>query len=443
MILSFALKFKYIVHTMSDEAIFFHESTSWPDNDEGPDMPVYEYQALDAQGKKRKGIVEADGLTQARSRLRASGLYPVSFKESRAKKSGGESWLSFSLFNNVSAEEIFVVTRQLATLLGAGIPVDAALSSLSEQTGNAAMKKVLGQIKTEVNEGKTLAQAMGSHGKVFSPIFVNMVRAGEESGSLGVVLDRLADFSEKQQDLRGKVKAALYYPIFMAVIGTAILAVLITYVVPNITQIFDEMDQVLPLPTLLLIRFSSLLQQYWWAMAILAVLLFFVARSLVASPSGRYYWDSIKLKIPLVGPVLHKIILARFASTMANLNRSGVEFMTSMRIVRTLVNNVRIAAVIDEATELIGKGKSMTVALAASEWFPPMFVQLIAAGEQSGKLDDMLDKAASAYERDVEAAVKGMTSLLEPLMITVMGLAVGSIVVSILLPIFEMNQMIR
>ena len=283
---------------------------------------------------------------------------------------------------------------------------------------------------------------MGSHSKVFSPIFVNMVRAGEESGSLGVVLDRLADFSEKQQDLRGKVKAALYYPIFMACIGTAILAVLITYVVPNITQIFEEMDQVLPLPTLILIRFSSLLQQYWWAMAILAVLLFFVARSLVASPKGRYYWDSIKLKIPLIGPVLHKIILARFASTMANLNRSGVEFMTSMRIVRTLVNNVRIAAVIDEATELIGKGKSMTVALTASEWFPPMFVQLIAAGEQSGKLDDMLDKAASAYERDVEAAVKGMTSLLEPLMITVMGLAVGSIVVSILLPIFQMNQII-
>ena len=406
-------------------------------------MPVFEYAALNAQGKKKKGVIEADGLAQARAKLRSQGLYPVSFKESVSSQRGGGSRLSFGLFSRISAEEIFVITRQLATLLGAGIPVDNALSSLSEQTANPTLKKVLGQIKSEVNEGKTLAQAMGNHGKVFSPIFVNMVRAGEESGSLGVVLDRLADFSEKQQDLRGKVKAALYYPIFMACIGTAILGILIAYVVPNITQIFKEMDQVLPLPTLILIRSSTILKEYWWAILGVAVLLGFAARAFAATPTGRYYWDYLKLTFPLVGPVIHKIILARFASTMANLNRSGVEFMTSLRIVRTLVNNVRIAAVIDEATELIGRGKSMTGALAASDWFPPMFVQLIAAGEQSGRLDDMLDKAASAYERDVDAAVKGMTSLLEPLMITVMGLAVGSIVVSILLPIFEMNQMIR
>jgi len=212
---------------------------------------------------------------------------------------------------------------------------------------------------------------------------------------------------------------------------------------PDTLKVFKEMEQTLPLPTLFLIGSSTFLKSYWWVLLLFAMMTVFLFRLFVSTPRGRSWWDLIKLKIPVIGPVSQKIILARFASTLASLSKSGVEFMVAMGIVRTLVNNVRIAEVIDEAIEHIRKGKSMTVALSASPWFPPMFVQMIAVGEQSGNLEGMLNKIANAYERDVETAIKAMTSLLEPLMITVMGLAVGFIVISILLPIFEMNQMIR
>ncbi len=408
-------------------------------------MPVFEYKALDQQGKNLKGIVEADSESQARVKLRSAGKFPVLLKESRSKagSAASQSWLNSSLFNRISSEEVYVITRQLATLHGAGIPLDAALNSLIEQTHNPALKKVLAQIKGKVNEGKTLAQALADHPRLFSNIFINMIRAGEESGSLSVVLERLADFSENQQALRGRLKGALVYPAFMAVIGTGILFILITYIVPNIAQVFKEMEQTLPLPTLFLIGSSTFLKSYWWVLLLFGMATAFLFRFFISTPRGRSWWDLVKLKIPVIGPVSQKIILARFASTLASLNKSGVEFMVAMGIVRTLVNNVRIAEVIDEAIEHIRKGKSMTVALSASPWFPPMFVQMIAVGEQSGNLEGMLNKIANAYERDVETAVKAMTSLLEPLMITVMGLAVGFIVISILLPIFEMNQMIR
>jgi general secretion pathway protein F len=407
-------------------------------------MPVYEYKALDRRGKNLKGIIEADSESQARAKLRSGGRYPVSLKQSRVKaESTSQTWFSTSLFNRISSEEVYVITRQLATLHGAGIPLDAALSSLVDQTRNTALKKVMAQIKGKVSEGKTLAQSMGEHPKLFPHIFINMIRAGEESGSLSVVLEQLADFSEKQQALKGRLRAALYYPVFMAIIGTAILFILITYIVPNITQVFKDMEQTLPLPTLFLIGISSFLKNYWWAMlgGVLVVVMLF--RMFINTVRGRSLWDLVKLRTPIIGPVAQKIILARFASTLASLNHSGVEFMVAMRIVRTLVNNVRIAEVVDAAMEHVQRGQSMTVALAASPWFPPMFVQMIAVGEQSGSLEVMLNKIADAYERDVETAVKGMTSLLEPMMITVMGLAVGFIVISILLPIFEMNQMIH
>jgi general secretion pathway protein F len=334
------------------------------------------------------------------------------------------------------------MTRQLATLMGAGIPLVQALDSLVEQTRNSVLKKVIAQVKGSVNEGNTLTNALGEHPRLFSAIFINMVRAGEASGALDIVLERLADFSEKQEALKGRLRAALVYPIFMAVIGSAILFILITYIVPNITQVFTEMDKVLPLPTLFLIWLSDFLKIYWWAFLILIGVFISGLRYFISKPTGRSFWDYLKLKMFIVGPVVQKVTLARFSSTLGSLLESGVGLMTSMQIVRTLVNNVHVAHVIDQAMEQIQKGKTMTSALSDSEWFPPMFVQMVAVGEQSGSLEEMLDKVAKAYEREVETAILGMTSLIEPLMIAIMGLAVGFIVLSILLPIFEMNQMI-
>ena len=269
-----------------------------------------------------------------------------------------------------------------------------------------------------------------------------MVRAGEASGSLDVVLEKLADFGEKQEVLKGRLRAALIYPIFMAFIGSGILFVLITYIVPNITQVFNEMDKVLPAPTLFLLGLSEFLKGYWWGILIACCLGFFGLRLFISKSYGRSIWDLVKLKSPVVGKVTQKVILARFASTLGSLLGSGVGLMTSMKIVHTLVNNVHVSAVIDEAMAQIQKGQNMADSLSSSVWFPPMFVQMIAVGEQSGSLEEMLKKVAEAYEREVEISIMGMTSLIEPIMIVAMGAAVGFVVLSILLPIFEMNQMI-
>jgi general secretion pathway protein F len=406
-------------------------------------MPVYEYRALDKKGKNLKGIIDAESESQARSKLRSSGKYPVAVKESISKSGlAGKKSGTIGFFERVRSEEINVMTRQLATLLGAGIPLVQALTSLVEQTGNSSLKKIIAQIKESVNEGNTLTQALGEHPKLFASVYVNMVRAGEASGSLDVVLEKLADFGEKQEILKGRLRAALIYPIFMAFIGTAILFVLITYIVPNITQVFNDMGKVLPLPTLFLIGLSEFLKSYWWGLLIGACLLVLGVRLFVQKSYGRSVWDLIKLKSPVVGTVIQKVILARFASTLGSLLGSGVGLMTSMKIVRTLVNNVHVSEVIDEAIIQIQKGQNIADSLSSSVWFPPMFVQMIAVGEQSGSLEGMLRKVAKAYEREVETSIVAMTSLIEPIMIVAMGGAVGFVVLSILLPIFEMNQMI-
>ena len=406
-------------------------------------MPVYEYRALDKKGKNIKGIIDAESELQVRSKLRSSGKYPVSIKVSRSKSGiTGKKSGTIGIFERVKSEEINVMTRQLATLLGAGIPLIQALTSLVDQTGNTALKKVIAQIRESVNEGHTFTQALGEHPKLFPSIHVNMVRAGEASGSLDVVLEKLADFGEKQEVLKGRLRAALIYPIFMAFIGSGILFVLITYIVPNITQVFNEMDKVLPAPTLFLLGLSEFLKGYWWGILIACCLGFFGLRLFISKSYGRSIWDLVKLKSPVVGKVTQKVILARFASTLGSLLGSGVGLMTSMKIVHTLVNNVHVSAVIDEAMAQIQKGQNMADSLSSSVWFPPMFVQMIAVGEQSGSLEEMLKKVAEAYEREVEISIMGMTSLIEPIMIVAMGAAVGFVVLSILLPIFEMNQMI-
>lgn len=407
-------------------------------------MPVYEYKALDKSGKNRKGIIDADSTASARKKLRAAGNYPVYIRESssRALKKDAAKRLNFTVFERISSAEIHIFTRQLATLLGAKIPLVPSLTSLISQTSNPSFKKIIAQIKESVNEGNTLTVALSEHPKVFSRIYVNMIRAGEASGSLDIVLDRLADFGEKQEVLKGKLTAALVYPVVMALICAGVLFILITYIVPNITQVFIEMDKALPLPTRILITLSDFLKSYW--LIVLAALLgvLFLGRLFIRSKYGSNLWDLFLLKIPVVGNVLQKIILARFASTLGSLLESGVSLITAMEIVKTIVNNRQIAQVVDEAIIQIREGKSMTVSLSSSPWFPPMFVQMVGVGEQAGTLEKMLEKVAAAYEREVETAVLGMTALIEPVMIVGMGGIVGAIILSILLPIFEMNQMV-
>ncbi|HKJ14543.1 MAG: type II secretion system inner membrane protein GspF [Desulfobulbaceae bacterium] len=408
-------------------------------------MPVYEYTALDRAGKNVVGIIDADSTVAARQKLRASGKYPVQIKETTAKaKSESAAGFSLpSLFNRITPDDIHALTRQLATLLNAGIPLVGALDALMEQTTSPPLKKIIAQIKESVNEGNSLTVSLTRHPKLFSNIYINMVRAGEASGSLDVVLERLAEFGEHQQALKGRFQAALVYPVFMAIIGTGVLFFLLSFVVPNLTRIFTEMKQVLPLPTTILIWFSDFMRSYWWAILVVIVASIIGIKEFIKSPKGRHIWDTLKLHLPVIGQINRKIALSRFGRTLGSLLQSGVPLITSLQIVRNIVNNVLIGAVIDEAMEDIQAGKSLNLALSRSIWFPPVFRQMVSVGEQSGDLEGMLHKVADSYEREVETRITGMTALIEPIMILFMAAIVGFIVISILLPIFEMNQMIN
>ncbi len=407
-------------------------------------MPVYEYSALDRAGKNVTGIIDADSTVAARQKLRASGKFPVQVKEttSKAKTEAAASLSSLAIFNRVTDDEVHALTRQLATLLGAGIPLVGALDALMEQTASAPFKKIIAQIKESVNEGNSLTHSLSRHPKLFSNIYINMVRAGEASGSLDVVLERLAEFGEHQQALKSRLTSALVYPIFMAIIGTAVLFFLVSFVVPNITRVFTDMKQVLPLPTIILIWFSDFMRSFWWTLLLGVVAVIMGIRKAIKTPNGQYFWDRMKLRLPVLGPLNRRIALSRFGRTLGSLLQSGVPLITSLQIVRNIVNNVLIGDVIDEAMEDIQAGKSLNLALSRSRWFPPVFLQMVAVGEQSGDLEAMLNKIADAYEREVEARIAGMTALIEPVMILAMAIVVGFIVISILLPIFEMNQMI-
>jgi len=408
-------------------------------------MPVYEYRALDRAGKNKDGIIDADSPVAARQKLRGSGVFPIELKEtSSTPGQAAQDQTSIStFFKRVRPAELSVTTRQLAILLGAGITLVASLDAMISQVANPLLKKILAQIKESINEGNSLAFSLSRHPRVFSQIYVNMVRAGEESGSLDLVLYRLSELTEHQQALRGRLKAALAYPAFMLLIGGLVLFFLITFIVPNITKIFDEMHQVLPLPTLILIGVSNFLKSFWWLVIGGLGCAVLLIRRLIKTPKGRHIWDRLKLRTPVIGSVNMKTAIARFARTLGSLLQNGVPLLPALGIVRNIVSNTLIADVIDNSMDDIQSGRALAVSLSRSRWFPPIAIQMISAGEQSGEIESMLNKIADIYEDEVESQVLAMTSMLEPVMILFMGLTVGFIVISILLPIFEMNQMIR
>ncbi len=408
-------------------------------------MSVFEYIALDEKGRQLKGFVDAPGIAAARQKLREENIYPVEINQAEGKKDSAVSAaLKINLWERVSASQVAVFTRQLSTLLGAGMPLVPSLSILMQQEKNPLLKKSLAQIREQVTEGKSLTEAMSEFPRIFPPFYLNMVRAGEASGTINLVLERLADFSENQQALMSKIRSALAYPIIMFIMGSAVIFLLMTFVVPKITTIFTDMNQTLPLVTLVLIKVSNFLKAFWWLILILLFAGIAAFKYMTAgTDAGRHSWDNIKLRLPIMGQISRKIAVARFCRTLATLLQSGVPLLAAMEIVRNIVNNVVIGDAIHQAARDLEEGKGLSGPLNKSGLFPPLVTEMIAVGEQSGTLEAMLNRIAVAYENESQANIMIMTSLLEPLMILVMGLVVGFIVVSILLPIFEMNQLVR
>lgn len=407
-------------------------------------MPVYEYKALNSKGKTVSGILDCDSVSIARQKLRAKEIFPVKINEisgadSIRKKS---SALSLKSFSRISPSEISMMTRQTATLLASGFPLLSAIETLIPQTGSQAFKKILSQVKDSIEEGSSFAAALSQYPWVFSEIYVNMVRAGETSGTLEIVLERLADISEKQMELNSKVKAALAYPIFMFCIGALVLFVLLTFIVPNMTAIFSDLGQALPAPTRILLGTSQFFQDFWWIIAGAIAALIFGFNRFKKTEKGTAFIDKAILHTPVFGPLARKLAVARFSRTLGSLLENGVTMLTAMGVVKNVVGNVIISSAIEDAAKEVEQGHELGAALDISKTFPYLSIQMIKVGEQSGKLETLLDKVADVYDKEVESSIVSMTSLLEPAIILLMGVAVGFIVFAICLPIFEMNQLI-
>jgi general secretion pathway protein F len=408
-------------------------------------MPVYEYTALDAKGKMTSGIIDADGARAARQKLRASGIFPVDVKESQEKpekKSDRVTELS-RYFQRVKPAEIAIMTRQLSTLISAGFPLVSAIDALVPQTKTHRLKTVLAQVKDAIVEGQSFAQALSQYPKIFPPLYVNMVRAGETSGTLEIVLERLAEITEKQQDLTNRIQTALAYPIFMCVIGTIVLFVLLTYIVPSITAIFLDMGQTLPTPTRLLIFLSGFFKSFWWVILIALIGAAIALHRTKKTEKGRYAYDKTILALPGFGVLAKKLAVARFSRTLGSLLENGVSMLIALDIVKNIAGNVLLSNAVQQAAQEVGKGQALWAALNEAQIFPQLSIQMIQVGEQSGELEGMLNKIADVFEKEVENSIMRLTSYLEPVMILVMGCVVGFIVLSICLPIFEMNQLIK
>jgi general secretion pathway protein F len=409
-------------------------------------MPVYAYKGLDARGKNTTGVRDAENPRKLRRLLRKEGVFVTDLSEERERVVSGKGLRREvdikGVFDRVKPQDIAILTRQLATLIKAGIPLAEALAALVEQATSPKLQRILAEVRTKVNEGQSLGDAFGEHPKVFPPLYVNMVRAGEASGNLDQVLRRLTDFLDNQVKLKAKVTGAMVYPIVMAVVGMLITGMLMVVVVPKITEIFDDLGKALPWNTQLLIFVSRITGDYWWALIIVTGGLITAFIYWKKSPNGKPRWDALTLKLWVVGPLIRMIAISRFARTLGTLLHSGVPLLEAMEIVKHLLGNEVLIQVVEDARVAIREGESIATQLAKSGHFPPMVTRMIAVGERAGELEEMLENVAQAYETEVDLKIERLMTLMEPMLILAMGGIIGFIVFSILMPILEMNELI-
>jgi general secretion pathway protein F len=407
-------------------------------------MAVYAYKGVDARGKSVKGIRDADNAKALRNVLRRDGILATEILEqSEAARQAARDIDFKRFFQRVSQLDVAVATRQLAVLLRSGVPLVEALSALIEQLENPELKGAFTDTRNQVNEGSTLADAMKAHPKLFPSLYTNMVAAGEASGTLEEVLGRLAEFLDDQAQLQSKVKGALAYPVVMAIVVVLILFLMMSVVVPKVTSIFENFNQTLPWYTRLLIVTSDIFSNYWWLIGALLAAGIYWFRRWKATDEGRKKWDLFILEVPLFGPLLVMVAVSRFARTLATLLASGVPVLTAMEITKNVLGNTELMRVVEDAAASVREGEGIAKPLKQAGRFPPIVTHMIAVGERSGQLEEMLIHVAEAYDQQVEVRVNAMTSILEPLLIVVMGGVVGGIAFAILMPLLQLNEMIQ
>ncbi|MCP4599947.1 MAG: type II secretion system inner membrane protein GspF [Proteobacteria bacterium] len=406
-------------------------------------MPVYEYKGIrKVDGREVKGLKDADGEKSLRATLKRDGILLTYIREKgRGQKRGEVDFKKF--FQRVSRMDIALATRQLATLTKAGISLVEALTAVIDQSDKPDLKTAITNVRDQVNQGMSLSEAFGRHPKYFNNLFCNMVHAGEQSGTLEQVLARLADFIEAQNKLRSKVQAAMAYPVIMLVIMVFMIGIMMVVVVPKVTSIFENFGRELPWYTEVLIVMSDFFRGYWWLIFLALVIGIIGFRKWKDSSKGKLRWHRFVLASPIFGVLAMMIAISRFSKTLSTLLTSGVPIVTAMDITKGVLGNVVLETVIQEAISSIQEGESIAEPLKESGRFPPMVTHMIAIGERSGQLEEMLENVASAYDSLVDTRVSTMTSLLEPLMIVMMGVSVGGITLSILMPLIKMNDFIQ
>jgi type IV pilus assembly protein PilC len=424
-------------------------------------MPKYDYIALDSRGKETKGSIEVGSQNEAIGRVKEMGLFPTKIVEAEriqdksagkkakpvagkaaGKKKGGGLSLEIKipgLTGGVKPKVLTTFTRQLATLVDAGLPLLRGLRVLEKQERSATLKRILGELALAIEGGSTFSEALAQHPKVFNRLFVNMVKAGELGGVLEVVLKRLAEFSEKAQKIKGKVKAALFYPVAVLFVAMGILTLLLVFVIPRFKEVFSHMGVKMPGFTLFVLAVSDAVKGHFLSvMGCVAVVVVFLLILVKKTKSGRYIWDKMKLKMPPIGSVITKVSISRFTRTLGTLVSSGVPILQALMIVKETAGNVIIANAVTKVHESVKEGETITAPLESSRVFPPMVVSMVDVGEQTGALPEMLLKIADNYDEEVDNAVSAMTSLLEPIMIIFLAVVVGSIVIAMFLPLIAM-----
>jgi general secretion pathway protein F len=401
-------------------------------------MPIYSYKGLDKTGKEIKQVVNAETEIQAKLKIKSSGIMLINIKEKKSKEGSNSA---VSLGTKVKIQDLALMTRQLATLVKAKIQIVECLSALQDQVDNDYLKIVLSEVKQDVNEGSSLAKSMSKHSKVFNNVYINMVEAGEASGNLEIVLLKLADFTEAQMKLKTKIQGAMMYPMIMMVVGVVLMSVIFIAVIPQLAKIFTSMKMELPLPTKISIGISDFMVNYWYLLFGGIIASIFGFRKYISTKKGERVWHIALLKAPIIGGLTKMINVARFCSTLATLMNSGVPILTAMAIVKNLIPNVHMKEAVERAREAISEGKNMAIPLADSGHFPTMVTHMITLGEKSGELENMLQIVSENYEDQVDAKIGGLTSLLEPIMIVGLGIAVCFIVFSVIMPMMKLNQM--
>lgn len=404
-------------------------------------MPDYSYRGLDSAGKRITGFISADDAQAALSRVKSLGVFPTEVKAAQNGARSDGKPASVSTSGGVRSADLTVFSRQLANLVKGGLPLMRTFSALTEHTESPRLRAVLEQMQQEIKGGKALWEALQAYPAIFPPLYVSMVKAGEASGQLSSVLQWLADYLEKDQSHRNQIRSALAYPMLLLIVGAVTITSLVAFIVPKFVSMFEEFGQALPLPTVILVSISSLVQHWWWLILGLGVAAFTGVRFYVHTPEGKLKWDWLQLRLPLFGKLTLKSAVSKFARTTSTLLQGGVTLFESMSIVREVIGNEVLSRGTDFVQDGMREGESFASRLRDSGVFPPLLIHMAAVGEETGDLQGVLTTVADAYDVEVEAALKGLISLLEPVIIVIIGGLIAFIILAMLLPVFQINMM--